>query len=189
MPLKKRQTMAARSGNFKPERANLAAHQDRPFAMLISRTICLLVLLSLALPAGAQDEPGVWRDSATGYAIGGYDPVAFHTRGAAVKGEARFAHRWGGAAWAFENEGNRAAFAEAPQIYAPRFFGFDPTSIAHRTPVQGLPVHWHFDSSGLYFFYRATNRAAFLADTAPIMQEAEKSWPIVSMRLAGVRDR
>ncbi len=157
--------------------------------MLLFRTICLLVLLSLALPAGAQEKAGVWRDPATGYAIGGYDPVAFRTRAAAVKGQPRFAHRWGGAAWAFENEGNRAAFAEAPQVYAPRFFGFDPIAIARGTPAPGVPIHWHVDASGLYLFYRASNRAAFLADAARIAKEAANNWPVVGAQLAGVRDR
>lgn len=157
--------------------------------MLIIRTICFVLVLSLALPAGAQEEAGVWRDPATGYAIGGYDPVAFRTRGVPVKGEARFAHRWGGAAWAFENEGNRAAFAEAPQVYAPRFFGFDPASVARGVPAQGVPTHWYIDASGLYLFYRAANRTAFIADPTRIGDEAEKNWPGISTGLASVGDR
>ena len=39
--------------------------------------------------------------------------------------------------WRFSNEGNRAAFAEHPEVYTPRFGGYDPVAIARGVSGAG----------------------------------------------------
>ena len=59
-----------------------------------------------------------------GVAIKGYDPVAYHTEGRAVKGKSAFAHTWNDAKWHFATEANRDLFVSNPEKYAPQYGGY-----------------------------------------------------------------
>ena len=59
-----------------------------------------------------------------GVAIKGYDTVAYHTEGRAVKGKSEFSHKWNDAKWYFINAANRDLFAADPQRYAPQYGGY-----------------------------------------------------------------
>ena len=58
-----------------------------------------------------------------GVAIRGFDTVAFHTQGRAVKGKKAFSYQWNDATWYFKNAENRDLFAADPSRYAPQFGG------------------------------------------------------------------
>jgi len=59
-----------------------------------------------------------------GVAIKGYDTVAYHTEGRAVKGASKYAHRWNDAKWYFSSAANRDQFATDPERYAPQYGGY-----------------------------------------------------------------
>jgi hypothetical protein len=89
-----------------------------------------------------------------------------------------------GAVWRFINEGNRAAFAGHPEVYAPRFGGYDPVAIGRGRSVPGHPLFWLVVGQRLYFFYSENARAAFLADPGRIIDTAERRWPEIARGLA-----
>ena len=62
--------------------------------------------------------------SNNGIAIKGYDPVAYHTEGRAVKGNKSFSYNWNNAEWYFANAENRDLFAASPDRYAPQYGGY-----------------------------------------------------------------
>ena len=87
--------------------------------------------------------------------IYGVDPVAYFTDGKPVVGRAEFEHRHAGAIWRFDNEGNRAAFAADPDVYMPRFGGYDPVGIARGVSTAGFPELWVvFERAALSLLYR-----------------------------------
>jgi YHS domain-containing protein len=59
-----------------------------------------------------------------GVAIKGYDTVAYHTEGRAVKGKSKFSHRWNDAKWYFSSAENKDLFAADPERYAPQYGGY-----------------------------------------------------------------
>ena len=59
-----------------------------------------------------------------GVAIKGYDTVAYHTEGRAVKGKKDFSHKWNDAKWYFASAGNRDLFVAEPERYAPQYGGY-----------------------------------------------------------------
>ena len=59
-----------------------------------------------------------------GVAIKGYDAVAYHTEGRAVKGLSKFVHKWNDSKWYFASARNRDLFAADPERYAPQYGGF-----------------------------------------------------------------
>ena len=59
-----------------------------------------------------------------GVAIKGYDTVAYHTEGRAVKGKSKFSHKWNDTKWYFSSAGNRELFSAEPERYAPQYGGY-----------------------------------------------------------------
>jgi YHS domain-containing protein len=59
-----------------------------------------------------------------GVAIWGYDTVAYHIDGRAVKGKKKFSYEWNDATWRFASAENRDLFASDPERYAPQFGGY-----------------------------------------------------------------
>lgn len=123
-------------------------------------------------------------DAASGLAISGFDPVAYFAGGAPVQGKPELELGLGGAVWRFVNDGNRKAFVENPEIYAPQFGGYDPVAVGRDTAVPGHPLIWAITGDRLYLFYNDAARAEFLADPARIIERANQKWPSVAYMIA-----
>lgn len=136
------------------------------------------------LPAGQLAAAPVEVNTQTGLAISGFDPVAYFTEGKPLQGKAGLELRLNGAIWQFRNEGNRAAFAAHPEVYMPRFGGYDPVAIARGLSVPGHPLIWALVRKRLYLFYDDKARATFLADPGRIIVAAERKWPALAKGLS-----
>ena len=79
------------------------------------------ILMLTAVTAAAFD---LVNTTFFGVAIKGYDTVAYHTEGRAVKGSSKFSHRWNDAKWYFASAGNRDLFAADPERFAPQYGGY-----------------------------------------------------------------
>ena len=131
----------------------------------------------------AAERGPVVTDPQSGLAISGFDPVAYFSEAKPAVGRAELEHGAGGAVWRFTNAGNRAAFAGDPDVYAPRFGGYDPVAIARGASVPGHPEIWLVSGQRLYLFYNASARAAFAAEPERIIETAERNWPVVQKKL------
>ena len=98
----------------------------------------LAVVGAVASAPRAATTERVVVDRHTGLALYGIDPVAYFTDRKPVAGRADFEYRYAGAVWRFDNEGNRAAFAADPEVYMPRFGGYDPVGVARGLCDAGL---------------------------------------------------
>ncbi|CAN5266027.1 YHS domain-containing (seleno)protein [soil metagenome] len=121
----------------------------------------------------------------TGLAVDGCDPVAYFTDAAAIRGEREIEAANGGAVWRFRNEANRAAFLSHPEIYAPRFGGYDPVDVARGKIVAGQAQVWLVSGERLYLFSRDDNRSTFAADPQAILKQADDKWPVLLDTLSG----
>jgi hypothetical protein len=153
----------------------------RPAFGLLAALTCGLVCATAA-PAAAP-EPLVVNPN-TGLALSGFDPVAYFTDGKPQFGRPELEFRNNGAVWRFRNEGDRAAFADHPEVYMPRFGGYDPVAVARGTSVPGHPLFWAVSGERLYLFYSAEARAEFLADPGGVIARATRKWPEVARGIA-----
>lgn len=142
---------------------------------------CFLVGISFQTRAA---EPALIVNAATGLAISGFDPVAYFTDGRAEPGRPEFELSLHSAVWRFRNEGNRSAFRLQPDVYRPRFGGYDPVAIARDRAVAGHPLFWAIAEGRLYLFYSDDNRDLFLADPGRVLAQAERKWPEVERTIA-----
>ena len=116
----------------------------------------------------------------TGLAVSGFDPVAYFTRQKPLAGSPEIELTQNGTVWRFVNEGNRAAFAEHPEVYTPGFGGYDPVAIDRGASVPGHPLIWALAGERLYLFYDDKARAVFLANPGRIIESANRRWPEVA---------
>jgi hypothetical protein len=134
------------------------------------------VVLMVAVPRSHAVEPVAFNHY-TGLAIDGFDPVAYFTDGRARPGRPDLELRSGGANWRFANEGNMAAFAADPEVYAPQFGGYDPVAVVRGAATPGHPELWLIAENQLYLFYSEAARAAFARDPDSAIEAAERHWP------------
>jgi YHS domain-containing protein len=87
----------------------------------ILMTLVLSALILFANSGLAFDEVNT---TFFGVAIKGYDTVAYHSEGRAVKGKSEFSHQWNDAKWYFSSAENRDLFAADPERYAPQYGGY-----------------------------------------------------------------
>ena len=128
-------------------------------------------------PAGAATTERLVVDRHTGLALYGFDPVAYFTDSEPLAGRPEFELPFAGAVWRFRNEGNRAAFVDRPDVYMPRFGGYDALAVAREAAVPGNPRYWAIVQQRLYLFQSPAARDAFAADPAPALAAAQAKWP------------
>ena len=116
-------------------------------------------------------------NSRTGLAIDGFDPVSYFIDGAATPGRPDFEFRYRDVIWRFCNSGNRAAFADHPGDYEPRFGGYDPIALARGAPTAGNPDIWLIWEQKLYLFFDTRTRDEFAADPRRAIVQADARWP------------
>ena len=133
----------------------------------------------LFVPAGAATTQRLVVDRHTGLALYGFDPVAYFTDAKPLTGRPQFELWLAGATWRFRNEGNRAAFADRPDVYMPGFGGYDPLSVARGVAVPGSPRYWLVSRERLYLFESDRARDAFAADPGKALAAAQAQWPQV----------
>src|SRR5712691_9838047 len=112
-------------------------------------------------PVGAATTEQVVVDRHTGLALYGFDPVAYFTDVKAMVGRPEFELAFAGAIWRFRSDGNRAAFSDNPEVYMPRFGGYDVLAVARGAAVPGHPQFWLVADARLYLFQTREARDAF----------------------------
>ncbi len=116
-------------------------------------------------------------DRISGLALGGFDPMAYFLDARPILGTRDHELAWDGTTWHFANDGNLAAFRDAPDLYAPIFGGRCAFAIANGRPTEGSPLHFLVYGGRLLFFADPVSRAAFLQDPVRLLADAERRWP------------
>jgi hypothetical protein len=158
-----------------------AARRQRKlhFWSLMTGLICAYGLAAAPGGAGPALAEPVLVDRNSGLAIGGFDPVAYFTDAQALPGKGEFEQEVAGNIWRFRNAGNRAAFMADPDVYRPRFGGYDPVGVARGVAVAGNPLLWIISDQRLYFFYTHETRSEFTTDRDFMISTADKEWTSV----------
>jgi YHS domain-containing protein len=136
----------------------------------------LMIGTHAAAPAGAVITARIVVDPHTGLALYGFDPVGYFTDGGPVMGRTELEYSFAGAIWRFHNEGNRAAFTDHPDVYMPRYGGYDPVSIGRGLAIPGHPDLWIMVESRVYLFASAASREAFAVDPRGTIATASAKW-------------
>jgi hypothetical protein len=162
--------------------APLAASRSRfrPAAVLLAALFPALCGLPQAEAATTER---VVADVLSGLAISGVDPVSYFTHSEPLYGNSEHEYGHGGVIWRFRNVGDKAAFAAHPEVYMPRYGGYDPIALARGVAVAGNPLVWAMIGERVYLFYDEKSRARFLEASAEAIETADENWPTVKSTL------
>lgn len=130
------------------------------------------LLAGLVSTAFAADEVFVTNDGA----IRGYDPVAYHEDGRAVKGDKAITLNWNGAEWHFATTAHRDAFKAAPERYAPRYGGYCAYGTANGYKVSTDPNAFAIVDGKLYLNYSKAVQTTWSGNTAQYIDTADGNW-------------
>jgi YHS domain-containing protein len=112
-----------------------------------------------------------------GVAIHGYDSVAYHVAGTAVKGKPEFAALWKGANWHFDSAKNKALFEKTPEKYAPAFGGFCSYAASKGFTAKCDTEAWRIEGGKLYLFNDAKMRDNWVAELGQgVIAKGEANW-------------
>ena len=162
-----------------------ARQEQKLYCAGLAAAACLALGLAAGLAVSqAIATERIVVDWHTGLAIGGYDPVAYFTDAKPAAGSSQLELRYGGAVWRFRNVGNREAFAADPDVYMPKFGGYDPLGVARGIAVAGNPIVWFIAGERLFLFYDSARREKFAVDPDRVSATAERKWPEVLRTLS-----
>ena len=121
----------------------------------------------------------------TGFAVSGYDPVAFfeldqaplgEPQPKAVPGRADITTDWNGATWAFASEANRDRFLADPEAYAPAYDGHCAFGVAKGGKVPANPNLWSIIDGTLFLNLSPPVQGMWFDELDENMPAAEANW-------------
>lgn len=127
-------------------------------------------------------KPVINADPHSKIALQGYDPVAFHTAGKALKGNAVIASEYGGYRYLFYSEANKATFEQQSQKYLPAYGGY----CAYGVSIDVLfPVEidtWEIIDGRLFLQFSQAVKQKFGEQRDDNIRKAYDNWPTLEAR-------
>jgi YHS domain-containing protein len=140
-------------------------------------TVAIALLGAAAVVVPAYAGPTFERG---GFAINGYDPVAYFVVGQPVAGSADYSVKHAGATYLFSSAANRDRFVAEPERFAPQFGGFCAYGVSGGYKAKTDPQAFTVVNNRLYLNYNLKVQEQWRADREALVQKAERLWPEVA---------
>lgn len=145
-----------------------------------NRKIFLLVLfvgVAAALGSCSRSEGfETVNASSEGFALRGYDAVAYFAVDNAVKGDRKYEYAWNGVRWLFSSEENMRKFQTDPEAYAPQFGGYCSYAVSEGYTADGDPEAWKIVDGKLYLNYNKQVREKWAENQSERIDKGNKNW-------------
>lgn len=150
-----------------------------------------------SLSPSVETESHEWRSTLVkseimvlhnGYAIGGYDPVAYFELSESKQGNEAISLDWNGASWLFISKKHRDLFKANPEKYAPQYGGWCSYGMSgHGSDGYGAQSRpkdsWSIIDGKLYFNWSPGVKTMFLKDKETYINQANIEWERVRIKL------
>jgi YHS domain-containing protein len=146
-------------------------------------TPILLAFAAGVFGAGPANAGSMVNQNFFGTAIRGYDPVAYFTQGAAVKGSDAFEYEWLGGTWQFASAEHRDLFIADPIRYAPQFGGYCASGAIDGDTLAANPQAWSIVDGKLYLLYSKSSLSRWSNDTVGNIAKGDANWPTIQAGL------
>ncbi len=156
----------------------------RQTARHMAAILASLLVASCAADSGKVSQPRTVDeiDLQQGFALKGFDPVAYFADGGPAAGNAAISYRWRGATWLFSTEEHRSAFIADPARYAPQFGGYCAFAVSRGTTADGDPLQWAVVDDKLYVNTNAFAMELWDRDRPGNIRTGNSNWPLIPKR-------
>jgi len=111
-----------------------------------------------------------------GYAVTGYDTVAYFTVGAPTKGDKNISTEWNGATWLFSSEENKNLFVANPEKYAPAYDGHCAFAAGIGEKVSAKPDLWKIIDGRLFLNFSKGANSRWLENPEDYIKDGDINW-------------
>lgn len=146
--------------------------------MNMTNLLLTIVMAAVAVAAGCSTTTGVAKvnTDARGFAVRGYDAVAFFADNGAIEGNPSFEYAWNGAKWLFANAENLDRFRQNPEAFAPQFGGYCSYAVSHGYTADGDPQTFKIVDGKLYLNYNQKAKEAWEAEQERFIEDGKRNW-------------
>jgi len=141
--------------------------------------ILLALLINLLVVNSALAIKPIYSGGKERAAIRGYDPVAYFTENAPVKGSSEFSTEHLGATWFFASEANKQLFINNPEKYTPQYGGYCAYAVSRNSSASIKPEFFTIENDKLYLNYSNSVYKKWVKDKKKYIKDADKNWPAV----------
>ena len=145
----------------------------------------LLLSTAAALTIATSAFAGDQYVDPTGYAVSGYDVVAYfdldqapvgQAQPAAVPGNKNITATYNGATFAFSTEANKAKFEANPEAYVPQYDGHCAYGVSKGGKVPGNPNLWRIVHEKLYLNITPVVVGFWEKDIKGFIKKGNRNW-------------
>jgi len=133
--------------------------------------------LLLAAAALAANEPTLVNTDSNGVVLHGYDPVAYFTQHAAVKGDGKYKAVYRGGTYYFASESNAKLFDKDPAQYAPQYGGYCAMGVAMGQLEDVDPKMFTIHDHKLLLQHNQKAHEMFVSNPDGFHKKADQQWP------------
>lgn len=137
-------------------------------------TLGLAALFGVSTAVAQQAAYNVDRD---GIGLKGYDPVAYFTEGAPVKGKPAFAATHDGVTYRFASAEHRQQFQAEPAKYLPQYGGYCAMGVAMGKKLPIDAEAFRVVDGKLYLNVNKSVQRDWLKDVPGNIAKADAAWP------------
>ena len=145
--------------------------------MINHRCIAVLLAVLLAAPLASAKEKTLVNADANGVVLHGYDPVAYFTQNAAVRGDAKYKATYKGSTFYFASDANRRLFQKEPSKYAPQYGGYCAMAVSMGQLEDADPTMFTIHKDKLLLQHNGKAHQMFLSNPDGFHQKADEKWP------------
>ena len=147
----------------------------KSYSRMLFNAFALVLLFSMSAATFADEGPTNVDDD--GFAIKGYDTVAYFTESKPVKGSEEYAYDWNHGKWLFSSQENLDLFKANPEKYAPQFGGYCAWAVAREgfAPIQ--VEQWSIVDDKLYLNFNKKIAKRWNKKRDAFIEAGHKNWP------------
>jgi YHS domain-containing protein len=155
----------------------------------MTRSKCLLVVSLLVVTgllagslgsalAGSAASPVPAVNTKDGFALKGYDPIAYFTVGQPTKGVDQYTYRWKGVTYRFTSAENLQRFKADPEKYLPQYGGYCAYAMSLDRMADIDPYRWAIVGGKLYLNNGFIAQDLWSLNKSGNITSADRNWPL-----------
>jgi YHS domain-containing protein len=131
-----------------------------------------------AAVAGSSPSPVAAVNTADGFALKGYDPVAYFTDGHPTKGEDQYSFQWKGVRYRFASAESLQRFKADPEKYLPQYGGYCAYAMSLDRIADIDPYRWAIVDGKLYLNNGFLAQHLWSLNESGNIASADRNWPL-----------